>query len=218
MPIIQEGFPSGNQADVEPNGGVRVVPLSRGYGRMFGGMTGTLAAGITAGGAVFVARFSLSSGSVKAHIERIRLVYTTITAFTTPVTAGRRLGIYRGSGAAASGGTAQASGPWRKDSLGAGGDSYFDDAQTGDVRYSTTAALGVGGITFETDALATMSLSHVGAAGGAYERTYEFPNGFCGPIILNAGELIAVRTIPTMDAVGTWQLAVDMEWHEAVLP
>lgn len=218
MPLIQEGFPSGNKADVEPNGGVRVVPLSRGNGRMFGGMTGTLAAGVTSGGSVYVARFSPASGSVKAHIERIRLVYTTITAFGTPVTAGRRLGIFRGSGAAASGGTAVSTGPWRKDALGAGGDSFFDDAQGGDVRYSTTAALTVTSITYETDPLATMSLSHVGAAGAAYERTYEFPNGFCGPIILNAGELIAVRTIPTMDATGTWQLAVDMEWHEAVLP
>jgi site-specific DNA-cytosine methylase len=60
--------------------------------------------GVLGGLAQHRERFLLAA--LQAYITRVRLMYTTIVAYTTPVTAGRRLGLYRGAGAAASGGTA----------------------------------------------------------------------------------------------------------------
>lgn len=207
---------SGDVAAVEPNKALRVVPLSRGNGHAMGGLAGTMNAALGSGSAVFAARFSPSAGAVKAYIERLRLIYTTIVAYGTPVTAGRRLAIHRGAGAATTGGVAVAAGAWSKDTVDGDSVSYFDDGQGGDIRYCNGAALGVTSITFETDPLAVMTLSHVGSAGGAYERQYDWVNGATGPVVLNAGELIAVRCGQAMDITGTWQLVVDMEWHEMV--
>ena len=62
--------------------------------------SGTIAAALAANASVFAMR--LDPGTTRiAHIERIKIQFTTIVAFTVPVTAGRRLAVYRGSGAAA---------------------------------------------------------------------------------------------------------------------
>jgi len=84
------------------------------------------------------------------------------------------------------------------------------------VRISTTGALTITGITYETVYFAEMTLIHVGTAGAFYEATYEF-SVRNHPIELNAGQLLAVAVgASAMDAAGTWSLGVEVNWHEGL--
>lgn len=175
--------------------------------------TGTMAAALAANSSVFAIRIDPGAGSINAFIERIRLQYTTIVAYTTPITAGRRLALFRGSGAAVTGGTSIAT-VAKKDSSSI--DSECGVAQGGQISIATTAALTVTGVTFEANQFAEMSLTHVGAAGGYAESIFEYTATESAPIVLAPGQLIAVRNPAAMDAAGTWQLAVRVDWHEAL--
>lgn len=193
----------------------RVSIVARGASYAVANITGTIAAALGANSSVFAMRLDPAAGaSYKAYIERIRLQFTTIAAFTVPVTAGRRLALFRGAGAAASGGTAIAAAA-KKDT--ADGNSQFNSGEGGDMRIATTAALTVTGITFETQELRAMTLVHVGAAGNFMEQVWEFnATDSGGPIALNQGELLAIRNPAAMDAAGTWQLGVNVDWVEGV--
>lgn len=187
------------------------IPIAR--GAMFGvsSVTGTMAAALGANSSVFTMRLD-PGASVKAYVQRIRLQYTTIVAYTTPVTAGRRLALFRGSGAASSGGTSLALTGAEKDSTLASSECAL--AQGGDTRIATTAALTVTGITYETDPFRILTLSHVGAAGAFIEQLWEFHETECAPLVLSPGQLIGLRNPAAMDAAGTWQLAVNIDWFE----
>jgi hypothetical protein len=198
------------EAEVDSNNALRTVVYPRGQHYANSILTGTVAAGLTSGSAIWVMRLD-PAATVAAYFTRLRLQYTTLVAYTTPVTAARRLELYRGSGAAASGGTAVASQP-KKDTGNA--NSEFDAAGGGDVRYSN-AALTVAGITFETTPLAEFGLSHVGAAGGFQLFDKEWDSAQGGPMELQPGELLAIRAGATFDAAGTWQAIIDAEWFEA---
>lgn len=188
------------------SGRVSLVP--RGAGYSVSNITGTIGAALAANSAVFVARNAPASG-FDVLIKRIFLQWTTIVAFTTPVTASRRLAIYRGSGAAASGGTAIAAAGRKSLDDGA---SDMDAASGGDMRISTTGALTVTGITFETPEFGTMLLVAQGAAGAYKEKIWEADAADSAPFVIRPGELVAIRNPAAMDAAGTWQLAVDMDW------
>jgi len=192
----------------------RTVVLSRGNGFSVSSTTGTIAAALTANSSVFAMRLSPTSG-VNAFIERIRIEFTTIVAFTTPVTAGRRLGVFRGSGAASSGGTALDGAGAILPKRGPSDTSQFTAANGGSVRISTSGGLTVTGITYESVALAEFGLVHVGAAGGYREVIYEYGGGTVQPIQLTPGQLLAVRNPAAMDAAGTWQMSASVDWNEA---
>lgn len=204
---------AGNAAVENANKAIRSCTVPR-SSRNFSiaATTGTIAAALAANSSVFAMRLD-PGASINAYIERIRLQYTTIVAYTTPVTAGRRLALYRGSGAAASGGTSITT-VAKKDSTSI--DSEIETAQGGDARIATTGALTVTGITYETNQIAEASLTHVGAAGGFIEEVWEFSAPRSAPIVLAPGQLIAIRNPAAMDAAGTWQLAVRVDWHEAL--
>jgi hypothetical protein len=189
---------------------VSVVPNGVGFG--VSGISGTLAAALAANSAVFAMRLDPSSVEV-AYIDRIRIQYTTIVAYTTPITAGRRLAVFRGSGAAATAGTAIAVAPPKHTAFGS--PSEFNTAQGGDIRISATAALTVTGITFEAEPLVTMPLVHVGAAGAFTESIFEFSSHESAELVLEPGQVLAIRCPQAMDAAGTWQLGVNVQWREA---
>lgn len=184
---------------------VALVPFGACYS--VSGTTGTIAAALAANSSVFAMRLD-PGAAVKVYLHRLRMQYTTITAYTTPVTAGRRLALFRGSLAAASAGTALAAVAHATTDPA----SEVNAAQGGDVRIATTGALTVTGITFEADPLVMWTLSHVGAAGGFSEVVVERPDE---PIVLQPGQLLAVRNPAAMDAAGTWTLAVTAIWSEA---
>ncbi|MEN9885763.1 MAG: hypothetical protein RL758_341 [Pseudomonadota bacterium] len=206
------GWTDNKGAEVNADGALYTVDLDpTGNNYVVTGKTGTIAAAAAAGACVFAMR--LDPGSTKkAWIDMIKLRWTTIAAFTAPVTATRSLVITRGSGAATSGGTSIAAAT-KKDSL--YGASEFDVALGGDLRIATTGALTVTGITWESTNLAEATLIQVGAAGGYVELVYEFSNRNHA-VELNPGELLGVRVGPSaMDAAGTWVLNVEVAWRES---
>lgn len=208
MAIIETGS-TATQTAVEQKA-ARTLVVPRGDTFSVTGATGTVGAALTQNSAVFCMRLDPSS-TKNAYVERIRLQYTTIVAYTTPVTAGRRLALFRGSGAASSGGAALVAAK----KLSSGNDSEFNIALGGDIRIATTGALTVTGITFETDPIRTMSLVHVGSAGNYAEMLWEFHASECAPVVLEPGQCLAIRNPVAMDAAGTWQLVVNVDWHEA---
>lgn len=209
--IQKTGVAAAGETVVETNGAARAMIIGRGVPYGVAATTGTIGAAAASGAAVFAMRLDPGS-SVHAFIERIRLQFTTISPFTVPVTAGRRLELFRGSGAAPSAQTAIAAAPRKRSSL---GPSQFDTAEGGDIRISNTAAMTVTGITFETVPFRTMSLVHAGATGAFVETLWEFAATESAPLQLEPGQLMAIRCGAAMDAGGTWQLAVNVDWHEA---
>jgi hypothetical protein len=189
-----------------------VVNHNRGYGYGVAGVTGTMAAGLAQDSIVF-ALFNGAQGSVNAadqlhlYLERLRLAFTTIAAFTTAITAGRRLGIYRATGVAATGGTALTV---------AKKDTNAPATVVADARIATTAALGVVGITREAAPIALLDLVHVGAAGARQDFLFELATPLNCEEAIAPGELLVVSNPVAMDAGGTWQLSVDeCHWVEA---
>jgi len=206
------GWTNGTGVEVNSEGSMYTVDVSpTGSNYVVAAKTGTIAAAATAGAAVLAMR--LDPGySGKAWIESIRLRWTTIVAFTTPITATRSLVLTRGSGAAASGGTAITVNTKKDTSYPA---SQFDTAQGGDTRIASTGALTVTGITWESTNIAEIPLIQVGAAGGFYEVVYEF-SVRNHEIELNAGQVLGIRVGPSaMDAAGTWVLGVEVNWRES---
>lgn len=188
----------------DEKGGQRVSQVHRGNGYGVAGVTGTIAAALAQDSLVYAMRCDPALVGI-VEIRRVRLQWTTIVAFTTPITAGRQLGIYRAAGAATSGGAALAA--VALDTAGAGAGSGLSD-----VRIATTAALGVAGVVREANARARMTAVHVGAAGVFFEELYEF-YGESAPFELNPGELMVVSNPVAMDAAGTWQLGVTVDYQ-----
>lgn len=206
------GWTSNTGAEVNSEGSLYTVDVSpTGSNYTVASKTGTIAAAAAGGAAVFAMR--LDPGSTKkAWVDSIKLRWTTIVAFTTPITQTRSLVITRGSGAATSGGTSIATAT-KKDST--YGISEFDVASGGDIRIASTGALTVTGITWETVNLAELTLVHVGTAGAYYEAVYEF-SVRNHEIELNPGEVLGIRVGPSaMDAAGTWSLGVEVAWRES---
>jgi len=207
MAVIQDGAGGGHLITVESNKAGRSVIVPRGQQFCASDVTGTIAAALTGGATVFAMRID-PGAALRAFIDRVVLRYSTVVVYTTPVTAGRRLALFRGSGAASGGGTAIAAATPRSTGFAA---SEFDAASGGDIRIATTGALTVAGVTYETAPIAVMPLVHVGAAGAYAESTFVFDS----PLQLEPGQLLAVRNPVAMDAAGTWQLGVEVHWREA---
>lgn len=211
-----EGVGGTNKQQVEDNGSAAVHILNRKGARKFhvSDITGTIAAALAANSSVFGMRLDPGS-AVNAYITRVMLRYTTIVAYTTPITAGRRLALQRFSGAAMSGGTAIAA-VSAADSNYTG--SEFNTANGGDVRIATTGALTVTGVTFEGLNFGVETLVHVGAAGAYIQSEYEWDTSQGGPVVLRPGQGLCVRNPAAMDAAGTWQLGVTVHGYEAAEP
>lgn len=203
-----------NQAKIHSDGSLKISeddPSSPEYS--VAEITGTIAAALAANSCVFAMRMDPGAGGKKALIRNIRIRFTTIVAFTTAVTAGRRLAIYRGSGANTAGGTSVPVATPKDTDYSA---SEFDVASGGDMRISSTGALTVTGITFETAAMRVLPLTNLGTAGSSQEFLYAFDSR-SHPIELNPGQLLAIRNPVAMDAAGTWQLAIDVDWAEVTV-
>lgn len=211
-----EGVGGTNKQQVEDNGSGAVHIMNRKGARLFriAELTTTIAAALAANSSVFAARLD-PGAAVNAYVTRVRLRYTTIGAYTTPLTVGRRLTLQRFSAAAMTGGTAIAA-VSPADSSYSG--SEFNTANGGDVRIATTAALGVAGVTFEGLIHGTMSLLHVGNAGNYLESLWEWDTAQGGPLVLRPGQGLCVRNPAAMDAAGTWNLGVEVEGYEATEP
>jgi len=186
--------------------------VNRGPGFVLAAQTGTIAAALAQDSVVFAMRADTTAGSVNGvFIDRMRLAFTTIVAFTTPITAARRIGIYRATnaGAEVSGGTDVTASIRKKDS--AGGSSTVAKAFI-----ATTGALTAGGLAREASPLAQLDLVNVGTAGARAEFIYElggggYPQEWC----INPAEYLVVSNPVAMDAAGTFQLSIgELSWYE----
>jgi len=217
---------SGEVLEVEDTGSVLTAPLDPPF---------TLQGNPTAGG---VANFMISAttgiipaalgaGSIffggvvpiyvtnPVQIKRLRIQWTTIVAFSVPVTR-RSLALYRGYGTdTMSNGTRLE--PLNKYSSGSNSD--LGSAVGGHLWIATTTTLVFAGAEqYEANAFFESPFTNVGNAGNFAERDHDFVEAFGQPITINPGELFAIRNPFVMDAGGTWQIAVEMEWNEAVRP
>lgn len=185
----------------------------RGVGYCVNEVSGIVAAALAQNSIIYARRVNPAAEETRRSFQDwLRLTFTTLTAFTTPVTAGRRLAVHRASGAAATGGTAIAAASRKAPTGTMSVASACDAAQGGDIRIATTAALGVAGIVVG-EKLGELQLAHVGASGGHVDRLiYE---GLGNHPQLAPGDLIIVRNPVAMDAAGTFQLGVEDHWHEA---
>lgn len=192
---------------LEPARSAAIVP--RGTAFAVSGITGTMAAALAQDSIIYTLRCAPSTNTLRCFVEHVRLKWTTITAFTTPVTSGRRIGLYRASTAPATDGTALT--PVFKDS----GDAAASAAAISSVRIATTAALTAAGLVREANTFHLVTLSHVGAAGGYVESIFEAHASWNCPLELLPGELLVVSNPVAMDAAGTFNLAVDVHGHVA---
>lgn len=206
-----------SQAKVLTNGSVQtgVMPLGYDVQYQISTVTGTMAAALAANSVVFSMRnATTSTADQMLHIQRIRLRYTTIVAYTTPITAGRRLEIIRGSAASAAytGGTAITNAT-KKVTTGIA--SQADAANGGDIRIATTGALTAPAtITIDNYPFTAITLTHVGTAGASQDLVAEFSGANDQPIELGAGEFLLIRNPVAMDAAGTWQLSVEIDFYQ----
>lgn len=175
-------------------------------------VSGTMAAALAANSTVFMARNS-ASATRDIQITRMVISWTTIAAFTVPLTVGRSLALYRGTATAnPTGGTATAAAVRfnTQDPT-----SFLNSANSGDIRIATTAALtATTGFTYEADPIAYFSYTSVGAAGASKTFFLEFDAAGSAPVVLQASEFICLRNPVAMDAGGTWQIAVNMRFNE----
>lgn len=207
------GWTNSVGAEVNVDGALQIVDVApSGAHYTVATKTGVVAAAAAAGAALFAMRLDPGAGSTMAWIDSVRLRFTTVTAFTTPVTATRSLVITRGSGAAAAGGTGIATATPKDTDYAA---SEFNTAVGGDLRIATTGALTVTGITWEATNIAECTLVHSGTAGAYYETVYEF-SVRNHPLELHAGQVLGIRVGPSaMDAAGTFVLGVEVSWRES---
>lgn len=165
-------------------------------GCKFSASTGTMAAALAADAAVFTLRYP-DTGVKLWALQWLHVHVTCIGAFTTPVTAGRRLHLVRSTDA---------------DSAASGGNAV--DVVRNDPRYTTevlpvgrvssTVALTTTGISFDTAAVARLALSQVGASGADYDELWTFDD----PLILSPGMTAALTAGALFDAAGTWQATI----------
>lgn len=196
-----------------PGGPVeRSILVNRGHGYSLSVQSGTIAAALAQDAIVLALRADTATGAeIGMYLECLRLSFQTIVAFTTPVTAGRRLGIYRATnpGAEVSGGTDVVAAIRKRDT-----NANVPDSKAVLARIASTAGLTVGGLVREAHPLALMDLASVGTAGARLEVTYELSPPKTQEWCLNPGEYLVISNPAAMDAAGTWQLTGQLSWYE----
>jgi hypothetical protein len=192
---------------------MRVLHFNRGYGYAVSGVSGTIAAGLAQDALVLALLCdpqpnTAANKRLEMCFDRLAIAVTTIAAFTTPITPGRRLGVYRAAGPAATGGTPLAVA--RKA-------SNAPSSICSSALIATVGALGAAGIAREPTPIGTLDLTHVGAAGARQEFLFELAVPGNAEIVIAPGELLVVSNPAVMDAGGTWQLTLkEAHWIEAM--
>lgn len=199
---------------------LRVAAYNRGHGFSVSGTSGIIAAALAQDSLIFALKCGAQAaaitsdprGAMSVVVSRIRFALTTLTAFTTPLTAARRFGLYRATNAGAeiSGQTDLSTSIVKKATTNAA-------ASAVDVcRIANTGAITAGGLVREANPIATIDLAHSGAAGARQEFFMELaaPNG--EPLRLMPTQYLVLSNPVAMDAAGTLQLTInELCWSEA---
>lgn len=194
-------------------GGLRTCTVPRGEGYSLATVTGTVGAALAINNCIFAMRLNPATTKV-AYFTQFRLQWCVTTAFTAAASTGRRLSLYRGYGAAATLGTQLTVAAGQRS---AAATSQFNSGNGGDIRVIgnvTTTALGLTGITFETQELETCLVSGMGAASTVWTFERRWDAAASSPIQIRAGQLLVVRNPVAMDAAGVFVAGIDLEWFE----
>jgi hypothetical protein len=198
------------QLDSGLNQGSRNVS---GDGLVVAGTSGRIAAGLLANDFVFGIRipadYVKSNVSLPVYLERVEIDWTCLTAFTVPVTAGRRLSISRASvsplGGSISGG--QTMSFTRKSASQSTTPLPFATAET---LIATTGALTVvNPASFPPiGSIGNLSLSGFGNAGNTTSKIFRFTGEDTAPVKFVANDCLIVWAPQTFDAGGEWEFTM----------
>jgi hypothetical protein len=221
MTIIRSFTTPANTVEVE--GGVEAyrsaLTRGRGNGYSVATTTGTIGAALAANSAIY-AQFLSPSAPVAVYIERVRIEYTCIVAFTVPITA-RRLALVKGGGfvtAFGGGNSFAALGQIvPKRAIAGHQQSWCSNINGGEIRISSTAALTFTGLLAETTSMSEMALTANGTSGSFKEYEYTVSDKYVNPIILLPSQFFMIRNPVVFDAAGTWTASIYVDWYEAPL-
>ena len=192
----------------------KISPVVKGDAYAISSVSGLFTSGQAINGCQFAMRSS-PAAKRNVYITHLRVQWCVTVAFATAVTAGRRLEVYRGSGAAASAGTALAT-------PGAATPIFSPPSVRpawGDIRIAAATTLTVTGITFETQPIEGFQTAGWGAA-AAYVALNELRQPGSSPIIPASWRAYCCAQCASHgcingSAVANWQIGVEVEWHEA---
>jgi hypothetical protein len=219
MAVVRDLVTPTKVIDIEAGISAYRSAITNNIGAAFGvaSSTGIIAAALTANSTIFFLRLS-AAAPVIVVIEKLRIEFVTIVPFTVPITAGRRLSIIRAGGliTATSGGNALAGAGQivPKNYKDGSNGSWCTNNNAGDIRLASTGALTITGILTETTSFGDMNLTGFGTAGAYREFEYLISDKYVSPMILLPGQLLAIRNPVAMDAAGTWQAAISVDWRE----
>jgi hypothetical protein len=138
-------------------------------------------------------------------LERLRLQFTTITAFTTPVVADRALAFGLLDGTPSTGSATL------RTQLGKAGLSQFG-VFNGTVRMAQTAPLALSGDPPAiADSIGVALLAGYGASGATFDRTWRWDGSETSMISLLPGAVVCLYTPFGMDPGGTFVVAVEAD-------
>jgi hypothetical protein len=205
MAVIQTGTSTTGMANVNEDFAMRVYDSNGPNVFYVNSVSGTIAAAVN--GDVFAMRLDPSAPN-PAHIRLIRGWFRCIAGFTVPNTF-RALRLRRFAGTVASGGTAIATAA-RKNGVG-GTASEFDAAGGGDMRIAAATTITSPGTPDTLEAAERINLAKFGLIGDNVNWAWDFGKS---PLILAAGQSIAIGTTAAFDAGGTWEFGTHIEWFE----
>ena len=181
----------------------------------WGGLTGILPAALAANSEIFQFKWTPAA---TANLCVVRYVIISAAVTTTFFAAGVpvQVGLYKASAwtVAGAGGTAVTPAALLKRR----GTMASTSLAAGDMRIATTAALGAGTKTLETESISSVLTAGPTAspgnifAPGTVLLNAEVSNGE-HPIVLAAGEGLSITSI-AVPATGTWQVSVRIGWSE----
>jgi hypothetical protein len=164
------------------------------------GTTGEIAAGLAARSILWAWQLpqTLPANQI-CWLERLRLQWTCINAFTTAPTAGRSLSLVQLTQLPTGG---HAGNTWSKAASGAFGSCVV----------ATNAALTNGGnVPVASDVIATLSLAGYGSSGASIDKEFRFTGCETAMYELLAGAVIGITNINAMDPGGSFELVVEAD-------
>jgi len=204
MSAIIRGGTSAVDADVDSNKNLQVTeglpahPAAGGFYTVCGGPAGIVAAGLAADVSLFAMRFAAGS-TRKAYVTKFRFVMSPATLGAAAGVAGS-IGLQRFTAATPSGGTARTANELAEVLATATDMTSIQDLAT---------ALTVTSVVFGTE-IARSRVPVFVASAGWFEWIFEPLH----PVVLNAGDGIALRTRVAMAATQTWVFDYTCHWYE----
>lgn len=140
-------------------------------------------------------------------LERLRLQFTCVTAFATPVVAGRALAFCTLDGLPSAVGVSNNSSSIRKQTL------FSEGFSAAPLMTSVSNLTPTGAPPDLDDVFAQVSLAGYGTAGAVYEKEWNWNTGSAAMVSLVPGQVIGLFCPAAMDAGGTFELVVEADFQ-----